>query len=282
MASLLSDVSLSQRLRQKGASSFYSRERLRFPNRVFEGDMALAPRPSLDAVIHSGGDVVRSVIHEQMVQNMPPNQLDIEKWDIVRHRRLPAEASTLGETRTDYCYQLRRSDFELDVRTYFQEEVNDLQLSAWQYPATLLEASEALDVLMLDVGEIRGQLEGFRSTPLAQPELTEALSDLNQIREAAERQGYDKPPEDVIFQAGRLLREVYAKDARPYIVYPTPQGGIAIDAVTPHGVKVIMMCEPDGKGRGVVYQHKRLASKPYDTILHDDFIPEALRDNPVL
>ena len=78
------------------------------------------------------------------------------------------------------------------------------------------------------------------------PDLVEALLDLYSAPKVAEEEGDVVPEEQALQKAERVLRAVYRADPRPYSVYPMSDGDIAIDAHTPHGTKVIVMCDPMG------------------------------------
>ena len=81
------------------------------------------------------------------------------------------------------------------------------------------------------------------------PDLVEALLDLYNSRKVAEEDGDVIPEEHALQKAERVLRAVYRAAPRPYSVYPMSDGDIAIDAYTPQGTKVIVMCDPDGSAR---------------------------------
>ena len=78
------------------------------------------------------------------------------------------------------------------------------------------------------------------------PDLVEALLDLYDARKVAEEEGDVIPGEHALQNAERVLRAVYRAAPRPYSIYPMPDGDIAIDAHSPQGTKVIVMCDPDG------------------------------------
>ena len=110
-------------------------------------------------------------------------------------------------------------------------------------------------------------------------DLLDALLDLYNVRRTAEEDGGVIPEEDVLHRAERVLRTMYIAFPRPYAVYPMPDGDIAIDAHSPHGTKVVVICDPDGSARCLTYMEGEFQRKEYNdpSVLPDDFVTEALR-----
>lgn len=111
------------------------------------------------------------------------------------------------------------------------------------------------------------------------PDLTEALLDLYDAPGIAEEDGDIVPDSDTLLRAERILRAMYRTDPRPYSVYPMPDGDIAIDAHSPQGSKVVMMCDPNGGVRCLAYINGEFDSREYDdaSVIPDLFVRDALR-----
>ena len=116
------------------------------------------------------------------------------------------------------------------------------------------------------------------------PNLVEALLDLYNARKAAEEDGDVIPEEHALQKAELVLRAMYKADARPYSVYPMSDGDIAIDAHTPHGTKVIVMCDPNGSARCLVHIDGEFSQRSYDdpNIIPDRFIMDALERTQIV
>ena len=115
------------------------------------------------------------------------------------------------------------------------------------------------------------------------PDLEEALRDLYSVRRVAEEDGSVIPEEDALLGAERVLRAMYRTAPRPYAVYPMPDGDIAIDAHSPKGTKMVVMCDPDGSARCLVYINEEFDQREYDdaSVIPDRFIREALKKTQV-
>ena len=72
------------------------------------------------------------------------------------------------------------------------------------------------------------------------PELYDALYDLQEAKDEALEEGFPVPSEMALENAERLLREMYLISPRRFEVYPTPDGEIAIDAPGGHGRSVFV------------------------------------------
>ena len=116
------------------------------------------------------------------------------------------------------------------------------------------------------------------------PDLVEALLDLYSAPKVAEEEGDVVPEEQALQKAERVLRAVYRADPRPYSVYPMSDGDIAIDAHTPHGTKVIVMCDPNGSARCLVHIDGEFSQRSYDdpNIIPDRFIIDALERTQIV
>ena len=110
------------------------------------------------------------------------------------------------------------------------------------------------------------------------PDLVEALLDLYGVRRVAEENGGVLPEADALPGAERILRAMYRTAPRPYAVYPMPDGDIAIDAHSPQGTKVVVMCDPDGSARCLVYIDEEFDRREYHdpSVIPDSFIREVL------
>ena len=109
-------------------------------------------------------------------------------------------------------------------------------------------------------------------------DLVEALLDLYSSPKVAEEDGDVVPEEHALQKAERVLRAVYRAAPRPYSVYPMSDGDIAIDAHTPHGTKVVVMCDPNASARCLVHIDGEFSQQNYDdpSIIPDRFIMDAL------
>ena len=115
------------------------------------------------------------------------------------------------------------------------------------------------------------------------PELIEALLDLYDAPRIAEEDGDIVPDRDTLIRAERILRAMYRTDPRPYSVYPMPDGDIAIDAHSPQGSKVVMMCDPNGGVRCLAYINGEFHSREYDDpgVIPDSFVRDALQKTQI-
>ena len=96
------------------------------------------------------------------------------------------------------------------------------------------------------------------------PDLAEALLDLYDAPRIAEEDGDVVPDRGTLLRAEDILRAIYRTDPRPYSVYPMPDGDIAIDAHSPQGSKVVMMCDSNGGVRRLAYINGEFDSREYD------------------
>lgn len=84
---------------------------------------------------------------------------------------------------------------------------------------------------------------------IAPTELTDALTDLEEIVEEAEEKGFTVPTKSASQLAEQLLYAMYAISPRRFEIYPMPHGEIAIDARDGQGRRIIVFCEPGGSMR---------------------------------
>ena len=120
--------------------------------------------------------------------------------------------------------------------------------------------------------------------PSEPPDLVEALLDLYDAPKVSEEDGDVIPEEQALQKAESVLRAVYRAAPRPYSVYPMSDGDIAIDAHTPHGTKVIVMCDPNGSARCLVHIDGEFTQRNYDdlSIIPDRFIMDALERTQIV
>ena len=113
----------------------------------------------------------------------------------------------------------------------------------------------------------------------APPDLLEALLDLYDAPRTAEEDGDIVPDRDTLLRAEDILRAMYRTDPRPYSVYPMPYGDIAIDAHSPQGSKVVIMCDPNGTARCLVYLNGESDIREYHdpSVIPDSFVRDALQ-----
>ncbi len=111
------------------------------------------------------------------------------------------------------------------------------------------------------------------------PDLVEALLDLHSCQRVAQEDEAAPPESEVLRSAERVLRTMYGTAPRPYAVYPMPEGEVAIDAHTPPGTKVVVICGTDGTARCLVYINEEFHRREYEELsaIPDIFIKEALR-----
>ena len=76
--------------------------------------------------------------------------------------------------------------------------------------------------------------------------LSAALSDLQEVNEEAQEEGFPVPSPIAFDNAERCLREMYEISSRRYEVYPTHDGEIVIDAPSGFGTSVVLMCDSAG------------------------------------
>ena len=124
------------------------------------------------------------------------------------------------------------------------------------------------------------KITGLAHEPYIPPDLAEALADLDNVADEAHDEGFEPPPNGVIWTAGRLLRSMYRLRPMRFEVYPTPEGEIAV--VAPGGPRrsVMALCEPKGEVLCMVNlngNHRRARYSDANG-LPDGFFREALAD----
>ena len=97
-------------------------------------------------------------------------------------------------------------------------------------------------------------------------DLVEALLELYSCKRVAEEDEIVPPDSETLRSAERVLRAMYGTDPRPYAVYPMPKGEVAIDARTPLGTKVVVICGTDGHARCLVYINEEFHRREYEEL----------------
>ena len=110
-------------------------------------------------------------------------------------------------------------------------------------------------------------------------DLEEALLDLYSCRRIAAEENLVPPSSDSVRNADRVLRAMYISAPRTYAIYPMPEGEVAIDAHTPRGTKVVVICGADGSAHCLTYIDGEFGRREYKDVsdVPDDFIRDALR-----
>ena len=111
-------------------------------------------------------------------------------------------------------------------------------------------------------------------------DLKDALQDLEEVSVAAQEQEIQQPSEVAFASARRLIHEMYSISPRRFIVYPMPEGYIAIDGRSGNDRAVMMMCGSDGDARCIVTVNGEDRRAHYSTSqrLPDDFVRQALNE----
>ena len=78
-------------------------------------------------------------------------------------------------------------------------------------------------------------------------ELQSALDDLGNVREEARIEHFPIPPQSLVDEAERLIRNMYSFYQSRFEVSADPDGAIAIDVRDGNGQWVLLLCEPDGE-----------------------------------
>ena len=112
------------------------------------------------------------------------------------------------------------------------------------------------------------------------PDLKEALRDLEEVSAAAQEQEMQQPSEVAFASAKRLIHEMYLISPRRFMVYPMPEGYIAIDGRSGNDRAVMMMCGSSGDARCIVTIDGEDRRAIYSTSqrLPDDFVRQALKE----
>lgn len=109
-------------------------------------------------------------------------------------------------------------------------------------------------------------------------DLQEALLDLYSLRTIAAEEGENVPNYDTLNLAERVLRAMYRVAPRPYAVYSMLEGDIAIDAHSPYGSKLVVICDASGSARCLLYIGDEFERREYHdpAEIPDKFIVDAL------
>ena len=109
--------------------------------------------------------------------------------------------------------------------------------------------------------------------------IEEAMTDLLCVKEEAEEEGWSPPSADTMKMAERVFGDMFSYAPRPYAIYAMPDGEIAIDAHSPHGTKVLVICDAKGGARCLTYLNGDFDSREHEDAraLPDDFVRDALR-----
>lgn len=109
--------------------------------------------------------------------------------------------------------------------------------------------------------------------------IEEAMTDLLYVKEEAEEEGWPAPSADTVKMAERVFGDMFSYAPRPYAIYAMPDGEIAIDAHSPHGTKVMVVCDAKGGARCLTYLNGDFDSREHEDAraLPDDFVRDALR-----
>ena len=109
--------------------------------------------------------------------------------------------------------------------------------------------------------------------------LRDALLELHDLRRNAREEGEIEPDIETVARADRVLRELFRLSPRKYYVYAMPSGDIAIDAHSPQGTRVVVICDLDGSARCLHYFDETIERRDYDDTrdLPDNFVVEALK-----
>ena len=112
------------------------------------------------------------------------------------------------------------------------------------------------------------------------PELRDALRDLDQVTAEAREEGFPVPPDATLANARRLLRAMFKLLHQRFEVYPTPDGEVAIDAPGRPGCSVLLLCDADGGALCLVNMNgvHRRARYSDTSQLPDGFVREALAE----
>ncbi len=111
-------------------------------------------------------------------------------------------------------------------------------------------------------------------------DLKDALRDLEEVSDAAREEELQEPSETAFSVARRLIPEMYSISPRRFMVYPMPEGYIAIDGRSGDDRAVMMMCGSSGDARCIVTIDGEDRRAIYSTSqrLPDDFVRQALNE----
>ena len=144
-----------------------------------------------------------------------------------------------------------------------------------------VDSVDALLVHLRDSGHdsLADDILRFLTDDPISSDLSDALRDLYDVQEAAQEEGNVAPDDDTVKRAEDILRALYRVSPRPFSIYAMPEGDVAIDADSPEGTKLVVMCDPDGTARCLVYINDALERREYGdpSVIPDSFIVEALK-----
>lgn len=114
--------------------------------------------------------------------------------------------------------------------------------------------------------------------PDFQEDLQDAMADLHSAPNEAVEEGYPPPEEIALFNAERLVRQLYALWPNRLEVYPTPDGEIAVVAPGGFGRSVMVLCDSQGGALCMVSLKGKNRRARYSNAdgLPDGFLREAM------
>lgn len=118
------------------------------------------------------------------------------------------------------------------------------------------------------------------TAPWMPRELEDALADLRTVAEEAEEEGYPLPTQLAQSNAGRILRQMYARLRTRLEVYPTQDGEVAVVAAGGPHCSVMVLCESRGSALCLVNMDGEHRRARYSTATHlpDGFLRDALEE----
>ena len=105
----------------------------------------------------------------------------------------------------------------------------------------------------------------------------------DQIPVESAEAGHEPPPEDVVNEARRIVREMFRRWPREYDVYPMDERRVAVEVDGGHARKMLLLCEPGGSALCIVTVNRisRRARYEDSSMLPDGFVSDALGDTGV-
>ena len=108
-------------------------------------------------------------------------------------------------------------------------------------------------------------------------ELQDALDDLANVKEEARIEQFPVPPQSLVDEAERLIRNMYSFYPSRFEVSADPDGAVAIDVRNGNGQWVLLLCEPDGEA--LVLTNLQIGERrryPLEDEMLDSFLRNAL------
>ena len=135
--------------------------------------------------------------------------------------------------------------------------------------SALLECADLLHMLLRHTAPV---------VEPAESDLAAAVRDLGEVITEATESGFRVPSRMALSNAEQLLHAMHKVTPRRFEVYPTPDGGVAIDAPSGRGSSVLMLCDSAGGVICLVNLRGRQVSRTYSSTdkLPDTFVREAL------